>query len=772
MSTARLVGTVVSCLVLSSAALPVRAAASSAVSSRSRPWISPPERRSRAPPCASWRSCCRQAPGADGRAVFGDLAVGSYTLEIQREGHRPQLRSDVIVKSGQTTPVVVDLSPAEAGAVIRREEAVTITPSFFPEADYQPLGLVAFSSESVRRAAASAGDVSRFVAGLPSVAKVNDSDNSLIVRGGSPMENGFYLDGIEIPNVNHFPAQGSSGGPIGLVNVDLLQDVSSTPVPSLRASATGSPRSWSCASREGSRDRLRVSADLSFAGASLVGEGPLGRRGSWLFSARRSFIDLLAGAIGTSTIPQYSDYQGKVVYELGARHRLTVLGILGIDEIDAEREDRKEDGLPAYGSFRSREGAGGLNWRWLWSGRGYSDTSISYNGQRFREEFLETRSANELSRNRSLESAWCLRHVSHARVADWLQTEFGVDGRRRSVEYDNWFGEYTDALGQTIPTLALTTRHDAWQAGAHASVSLKPFAWLTTTVGARGDYSSASERTTVDPRASAALRLGPSTTLSLAAGRFHQPLPLILLEQHDANRSLADPQALHLVAGLSQLLGKDVRLTIEAYDKRYRHFPMDPSQPRLFVIDEPYDRFGFFFNHERLVDDGEARARGVELLLERRASRGLYGAVNGAFFRTQYRGLDGVWRDRIFDNRYLVGVEGGWKPNRAWEFSLRWNYGGGVPTTPFDEEASRSLGRGVYDESRINATRLPAYHSLNVRLDRRFHFERSNLIVYVSVWNAYGRENVATPYWNEIENRADRTLQWGTLPIFGIQYEF
>ena len=93
-------------------------------------------------------------------------------------------------------------------------------------------------------------------------------------------------------------------------------------------------------------------------------------------------------------------------------------------------------------------------------------------------------------------------------MADWLQTEFGVDGKRRSVEYDNWFGEYTDALGQTIPTLALTTRHDAWQAGAHASVSLKPFAWLTTTVGARGDYSSASERTTVDPRASAALRLG------------------------------------------------------------------------------------------------------------------------------------------------------------------------------------------------------------------------------------------------------------------------
>ena len=359
MSTARLVGTVVSCLVLSSAALPVRAAAQQ----RGVVQVQALDLATRAPlEGAAVRVVevgLSASTGADGRAVFGDLAVGSYTLEIQREGHRPQLRSDVIVKSGQTTPVVLELSPAEAGKVIRREEAVTITPSFFPEADYQPLGLVAFSSESVRRAAASAGDVSRFVAGLPSVAKVNDSDNSLIVRGGSPMENGFYLDNIEIPNVNHFPAQGSSGGPIGLVNVDLLQDVSFH-------TGAFAPRFGDRLSsvlelrlREGNRDRFGVKADLSFAGAGLVGEGPLGRRGSWLLSARRSFIDLLAGAIGSSTVPQYSDYQGKVVYELGTHHRLTALGILGLDEIDAEREDREEDGLPAYGSFRSREGPGG-----------------------------------------------------------------------------------------------------------------------------------------------------------------------------------------------------------------------------------------------------------------------------------------------------------------------------------------------------------------------------------------------------------------------------
>ena len=258
----------------------------------------------------------------------------------------------------------------------------------------------------------------------------------------------------------------------------------------------------------------------------------------------------------------------------------------------------------------------------------------------------------------------------------------------------------------------------------------------------------------------------------MAAGRYHQGLPLILVEQHERNRDLADPEADHLVAGLNLLLRDDLRLSIEGYEKRYKHFPLDPEQPQLFVIDEPFERYGFFFNHERLVDTGRARARGVELLLERRSSRGLHGTLNAALFRTQSRGHDGIWRDRIFDNRYLFGVDGGWKPNHAWEVSVRWSYAGGVPWTPFDQEASRTLGRGVYDEARLGAERLPAYHSLNLRVDRRFHFARSNLIVYLSVWNAYNRENLATYYWNEIENRQAVQEQWGMLPIFGIEWEF
>jgi hypothetical protein len=274
--------------------------------------------------------------GSDGGVVFGNLATGSYTLEVGHAGYRPQLHADVIVGSDEQTSLVIELSAEDLRTGLHLSESVTVRPTYFPEADEQPLGLTSFSNEAVRRAAASAGDVSRFVSGLPSVAQVNDSDNSLIVRGGSPMENGFFLENIEIPNINHFPTQGSSGGPIGLVNVDFLQDVDFYP--------------------GGFGARFGDKVALDFAGVSAEAEGPLGRSGSFMLSARRSFLDLLVDAIGTSVAPRYSDYQGKLVYELGQRHRLTALGIAGIDEIAVDRKDALDDGVPAYGTQKRPRG--------------------------------------------------------------------------------------------------------------------------------------------------------------------------------------------------------------------------------------------------------------------------------------------------------------------------------------------------------------------------------------------------------------------------------
>ncbi len=132
----------------------------------------------------------------------------------------------------------------------------------------------------------------------------------------------------------------------------------------------------------------------------------------------------------------------------------------------------------------------------------------------------------------------------------------------------------------------------------------------------------------------------------------------------------------------------------------------------------------------------------------------------------------GVWRDRVYDNRWIFSVIGGYKPDQDWEYSIRWTYAGGGPYTPFDQQASTAANIGIIDQSRINAERYPDYHSLNLRVDRKFYFSSNMLDIYLSVWNAYNRKNVAGYFWNATENRQDTQYQWTVLPVLGVEYEF
>ncbi len=159
-------------------------------------------------------------------------------------------------------------------------------------------------------------------------------------------------------------------------------------------------------------------------------------------------------------------------------------------------------------------------------------------------------------------------------------------------------------------------------------------------------------------------------------------------------------------------------------------------------------------------------------MIQKKLAENFYGLVSASYFRSRYKGIDGIWRDRDFDNRVTFSIEGGYKPNNKWEFSTRWIYAGGVPYTPFDIEKSKQNNRVVYDENKINEDRYPDYHSMNIRFDRRFNFSKSNIVFYLSVWNTYNRKNIANYFWNDKEQKQDEVYQWGLLPIFGVEYEF
>lgn len=710
------------------------------------------------------------ATDTNGAFVISNVPVGSYSLKISYIGYEPAMKADIIVKPTRSTRVDAGLkmSAFQAGEV-------QVTPGYFSKAEEGKTSAVTFSYEEIRRAPGAAGDVSRIMMSLPSVAEVNDQSNGLIVRGGSPVENAFFVDNIEIPNINHFPTQGATSGPIGLLNVDFIEDVNfySGGFPAEYGDRLSSVMDIKF--REGNRKKVEGQLNLDFAGFGGVAEGPLfSDKGSWLVSVRRSYLDLLIKTIdmGTSVVPRYGDYQWKAVYDPDANNRLELLGIWGDDHNNPDAKTAVENDMVYYGNQDHYESTNGINWRALWDDIGYSNTSLSFTSANFRDDSYETGSGILIQRNRSLEQSLNLRNVNHVRLNNSNVAEFGVDLKHEMANYDNLFGDYTDALGNVVPGSTLKERIAANKLGAFINVVSDFAPFLSATLGMRADYFSYNDNLDLSPRVSLIGRLDERTSVTASAGIYYQTLPLILLTQNEGNRSMKDLRATHYIVEFERLLTESTRLTVDIYEKDYRQFPVDPAQPSLFLIDELYYRYGFFFNHGELVDDGRARSRGIEMVVQKKLAKDFYGMIGASYSTSQYMGSNGSWIDRVYDNRFIFCIEGGYKPDDEWEFSMRWIYAGGTPYTPFDAAASRNLDRGVLNASRINAERYPAYHSLNVRFDKRFNFSGSDLVFYLSVWNAYNRKNVAQYFWNEVENKQGTIYQWGILPVFGLEYEF
>ena len=701
-----------------------------------------------------------------GEFAFEGIPVGSYSLQFSYPQMVPEVKTDIIVKSKRTTFVT-----AEIQLIPVANELVTVTAGYFSQSPDVPASSVGFSYEEIRRAPGSGGDVNRIIASLPSIAKVSDQANNLAVRGGSAAENLIMVDNIEIPNINHFPFQGSSGGAISLLNVDFIQDVNFYVGGFSAIYGDKLSSVMDLTLREGSRENFNGQCSVDMGGAGLVVEGPLfSDRCSWMLSARRSYLDLLVSLLDAGAAVRYSDFQGKIAFDFSPKSKITILGIVGFDKSTVTQEDAADLGEAFFGDTRNREYTAGLNWFLMWSDKGYSNTSISRSFTRYDNDYWKTSTSARWLENLSTEETWHLRNVNHYNFSYGHDLRFGFELKKITSAYDYSTAAYIDQLGSHVPTVSKHISTDAGKYAAFAEYSLTPFSWLTLNLGVRGDYFDYNKRLHISPRASLISRVSRKTSIGLSAGIFRQNLPLLLLYQDEANRDLNDPMTYQYTVNFNHLLSADTRLTIEAYYKMYHHFPIDPGQSSICLLD---DVFGWRqYGNISLVDKGKARAYGVEFVLQKKLKEKVYGMISGSLFRAQYRDLEGKWRNRLFDNQYIFSLQGGYKPNKIWEFSIRWIIAGGLPYTPLDLEASQAENTGIFDSQRINSQRLPAYHSLNLRVDKRFYFSGSNLTLYFSVWNAYNRRNIAGYFWNEIENKPDYSYQFSILPVLGVEYEF
>ena len=693
-----------------------------------------------------------------------NVPAGSYTLNFSYIGYAPLIIPDIIVKPRRATFV-----HAETQGQALTAEAVQVESGYFTRSTDQPVSIIQFSAEEIRRAPGSAGDVSRILMSLPGVAMVNDQSNSLIVRGGNPAENTFFVDNIEIPNINHFPDQGSSGGPIGIINVDLIRNVNFY---SGGFSAEFGDKLSSVMDiqfREGNSHEIDTQLDLNFAGFGGVAEGPLGGHGSWLVSGRRSYLDFIVKTlnVGSSIAPYYGDLQWKFQYDVSPADRLIFLGIWSDDHNAPDRSTGLDNRMTHYGRQDDGIRTTGLNWRRLWGTRGYSNTSISHTLQSYNQDWFETSTGKYTIKNRSLEQMIKFRHVQHMQINSNQGLVFGLESKYLWSQYNNWISAITNATGDSIPELLFNKTVGGLKIGGFVTVSGQITPVISLNAGLRTDYFSYTGITDFSPRFSLSWQVSNRIKLNAATGIYFQSQPMLLYSRNTENRSLKNMKSVHYILGFERLLTENTKFTAEVYQKNYSQFPMDPSQPGLFLLDE-----GYTFIRSGITDTGRAQTRGLECMIQKKLAQNFYGLISLALFKARYLGTDGLWRNRKYDSQWTFSVEGGYKLNRKWEFSLRWIAAGGGPYTPVDVDKSKTVHRLVQDTRLINKTRYPNYHSMNLRFDRRFSFSRSNLIFYLSIWNVYNQKNVAEYYWNDAEQKLDAIYQWLFLPIFGLEFEF
>ncbi len=289
-----------------------------------------------------------------GRFRLPEVPPGVYCLVVSSEAHLPARVTDVVVSANRESTASAHLQRIAFG------ERVAVEASAFERSAEIATGAFRMNQEEVRRAPGALGDVGRMIQALPGVGARDDQRNDIVARGGSPSENLTLVDGLEVPNLSHFGGQGASGGPITMLNAEAVSDVSFL--------AGGFPASYEnrlssvleVGLREGGRERFEAEFDLSMAGAGLLAEGPLGKRGSWLISGRRSYLDLIAGAYGIEgAVPQYSNYQAKLVYDLSPAHTLSLISLGGWTG-SASSRTRRTSTKPVRSRWRCPAGARSL----------------------------------------------------------------------------------------------------------------------------------------------------------------------------------------------------------------------------------------------------------------------------------------------------------------------------------------------------------------------------------------------------------------------------
>ena len=687
----------------------------------------------------------------NGYFEISEIKPESYNLTVSYIGYQSKKIFNVIIKSkgNQTLEIYLLESTQKLDEIILFE-------SPFKKSLETPLSINTFSRVEIESYPGADNDVTKVVQSMPGLSpSVGGFRNDIIIRGGAPNETVYYLDEIEIPNINHFSTQGSAGGPQGMINISFIDEVT------LSTSAFGveydNPLSGVLQFNQKNGNPKEISGNFRFGASdsAITIEGPFSKnddnKTTFIFSARKSYLQFLFKLIGLPIRPDYWDFQGKINHKIDDYNSINIIGLGAIDDFTVEAPDdfdfTQQSFLEQVPIIKQNSTTLGASWiRKFKESKGQFILALSTN--KLKNIFSRYSDNENLQglyfKNDSHEWETKLRAKTINYIDNWKITWGG------NIQYSDYFNNTRDVFNQ----IEYLTKYNFYKYGLFGSIS-KSFidSKLDISLGLRADEDNFSQGSklidNISPRISTSYALTEDRRLkwnSSVGTYFKIPTYTVLgfkdISGEFTNRGAKYTKSNHYVTGFEYSLGNASRISIEGFIKKYQNFPVSVIDGvSLANKGADFEVLG----NEDIITSGEGRTRGIEFLFQQKLTRNFYGIFSYTYFKSEFTDINGNYLPSVWDSKHLSSFSGGYKLKRNWEISSRWRFAGKTPYVPYDLDSSLSnYPNMILDYSQLGSVKLGNFSQLDVRFDKKWNKERISINFFIEILNLLAQK-IPTP---------------------------
>lgn len=733
----------------------------------------------------------------DGKFRLDNVPVGRRSIRVTSMGYEETVVNNIIVTSGKEVVLTIELQEKVYTSEV--VEIIAETDKTKANNDLVTVSSRNFMAEETGRYAGSRGDPSKMVANYAGVSSGNDARNDIIVRGNSPLGVLWRMEGVDIPNPNHFSAQGATGGPISMLNNNILSnsDFLTGAFPAEYGNKTAAV--FDIRLRNGNNEQNEYTGQVGINGVELGAEGPISKKNgsSYLINYRYSTLEVfnkLGIRFGVSASPEYQDLTFKVNIPTKKAGIFTLWGIGGISQLSLLDSERKEgDWSYITGGqdlvFKTSMGAGGVSNLHFFNPKISGKLSLSVSGTDL-DASIDTlspldKSSFLSSKNRSIEANFISNYIITAKINAKHLIKAGTT--LQTIYFDAHSFAYNPSFGKYINTLDVNkSTANLFQAFAHWQY--RPASRITINSGIHYQNFLLNNTSAIEPRLGLRFQLSPKQNLSLGYGMHSQMQPIIYYfydtylpssdSYYKSNKGLDLLKSQHAIAGYDFNFAKDHRIKLEAYYQYIYNAPVQKNYSSSFSMINVGNALEGIPLVDSLENKGDGQNAGIEFTIERFFSKHFYYLATVSVYESTYKGSDKKKHHTSYDGGYVFNSLAGYElslgknKNKAVSFDLKYTQSGGNRYTPVDLEKSKIYGKAVYIDEEAFSKKLKDYSRFDIKISYKTNRKRTAQSMFLVVENIFDVKNILRESYDPLGQKMQQEYQLGLFPYFGYKIEF